>query len=63
MYNFTNLPIETRDVIESVEGKPGFVKLPYDSIYQKYLEPFIPKLFRNQPEFIEVSSMIAVLIH
>ena len=43
MYNFADLPIETREMIESVEGKPGFVKLPYDQIYLKYIIPFIPK--------------------
>ena len=62
MYNFTDFPIEAREMIESVEGKPGFVKLPYDSIYPKYIEPFLPELYRNQPNFVEVSYLIAVLI-
>ena len=55
MYNFIDLPVETRDVIESVEGKPGFVKLPYDPIYPKYIEPFLPETYRRQPNFIPVS--------
>ena len=43
MYNFADLPIETREFMECVEGKPGFVKLPYDQIYLKYIKPFIPE--------------------
>ena len=54
-YNFSNLPIETREVIESVEGKPGVVKIPYDPIYSKYIEPFLPERYRNQPDFVPVS--------
>ena len=58
MYNSVDLPIETRDMIESVEGKPGFVKLPYDPIYPKYIAPgllpFLEK-YTNHPNFNPVS--------
>ena len=59
MYNFMDFPIETREVIESVEGKPGFVKLPYDQIYPKYIDPFILGYHRNQLKFVPVSYLIA----
>ena len=62
MYNFMNLPIETREVIESVEGKPGFVKVPYDPIYPKYIEPFLPNCYRNQPNFVPVNDLLHVVI-
>ena len=55
MYNFMDLPIETREVIESVKGKPGFVKLPYDPIYPKYMEPFLPETYRTLSDFLPVS--------
>ena len=49
MYNFVDLPIETREMIQCVEGKPGFVKLPYDQIYLKYIKPFIPERYGPIP--------------
>ena len=58
MYNFMDLPIETRDVIESVDGKPGFVKLPYEPIYPKYIDPCIPEVYRHV--VIPVSYFIAL---
>ena len=63
MYNFMNLPVETREVIERVEGKPGFVKLPYDQIYPKYIEPFLPKRYTNDPGFVPVSNLKFMLIN
>ena len=47
MFNFFELPTETREMIKCVEGKPGFVKLPYDQIYLKYIKPFIPEAYRS----------------
>ena len=63
MYNFMDLPVETREVIECVEGKPGFVKLPYDQLYPKYIEPFLPERYTKKPGFVPVSQLIFVLIN
>ena len=62
MYNFVDLPVEIKEAIESVEGKPGFVKLPYDQIYAKYIEPFLPERYVNQPDFVPVSHLFSLII-
>ena len=36
MHNFVEIPSDASPAIESVEGKPGFVRFLYDSLYSNY---------------------------
>ena len=41
MWNIVTLPEEVSHLIQPVEGKPGFVCLPYDALYQQYFQAVI----------------------
>ena len=52
MYSFLTLPQEVSRLIELVQNKPGFVRLPYHELYSVYFHPVVAAKFKGDQEYI-----------